>query len=246
MSVFPFAWDIDFMTENSDGTYSYNCVGNNRAEEGLVALRNMFVQKGVANELTGAGSFPSGTILFKGDIIYWDKASNLAIREMTDKYALFPWPKYDEAQDHYASTSQDYFTTMSVVDHSRSTVEPIKGEVISAYLEYATEYSYTHVRGYYFERIIKPKFFGTDDSDGHVTKSIAIFNTIIENLEYDFATIYSPMLGGVVSSCWRSNVVDGSGALYTTSVAAKYNAKKDTYEANLKSLYEWFALSAEE
>ena len=241
MSVFPYAWDFDFMEKNSDGTYSFTIIGNTRAEDCLTSLRNLFVQKGVANELTGSSKFPSGNILFEGDIIYWSKEENLAIREMKDKYALLPWPKYDETQDHYASTSQNYFTTMSVLDHSESTI-PTKGEVISAYLQYATEYSYTHVRGYYFERIIKPKFFGTDDSDGHVTKSIAIFNTIVDNLEYDFATIYTAMLGGVVGKCWTYNIVDNTGKPYATTVASAFNSNKATYEEQLQSLNEWFAL----
>ena len=129
-------------------------------------MRDLYKQDGVACEVTGAGGFTSGHLLFQGNVLYWDKASNLAIRNMEDKYSIVPWPKYDETQDHYASTPQDYFTTMSVLDHSMSG-GTIKGEVISAYLEYATEYSYTDVRGYYFKRIIEPKFFGTDDSDGH-------------------------------------------------------------------------------
>ena len=244
MQVFPFAWDFDFMEQNSDGTYSFTIEGNARMEQALVSIRNLFVQKGVANELTGSANFTTGVILFKGDIIYWDKASNLAIREMKDKYALLPWPKFDETQDHYASSSQDYFTTMSVIDHSRST-KPINGEVISAYLEYATEYSYTHVRGYYFERIIKPKFFGTDDSDGHVSKSIAIFNTVIDNLEYDFATIYSPMLSGVVGKCWTNNIVDRTGKPYSTTVTSVFKANEKTYNEALASLNEWFALEEE-
>ena len=244
MQALPYAWDIHFMTQNSDGTWEYNLVGNTRAEEGLQAIRNLFVQKGVANELTGASDCASGNILFNGNIIYWDKASNLAIREMEDKYALLPWPKFDETQDHYATTSQDYLTMVTVLDHSRST-EPIQGDAISAYLQYGTEYSYTHVRGYYFERIIKPKFFGTDDSDGHVSKSIAIFNTVIANLEFRYEQIYTNPLGGIMHSAWVSNIVDSTGKPYSTSVASKYESNKTKFDEGLELLEEWFALTEE-
>ena len=206
-------------------------------------MRNLYKQDGVATEITGAGAFTTGVILFVGSTIYYDKAGNLAIRNMKDKYSIIPWPKYDEQQGHYASTSQDYFTTMSVLDHSKSAI-PTKGKAISAYLEYATEYSYTHVRGYYFKRIIEPKFFGTDDSDGHVTKSIAIFNTIVDNLEYNFITIYGHMVDSVMSKVWRNNVIDENGEPLSTTVGSAFEAKRSTFEENIKALDLWFGVAS--
>ena len=244
LDAIPYAWQFDMVNVEADGTHSFNIIGNTRAEEGLKMMRNLYQQDGVATEITGAGSFESGVILFVGGTIYWDKASNLAIRNMEDKYSIVPWPKFDETQDHYASTSQDYFTTMSVLDHSESD-NPTKGEVISAYLEYATEYSYTDVRGYYFKRIIEPKFFGTDDSDGHVTKSIAIFNTIVDNLEYNFVTIYAPMVNAVMSNVWRYNVIDEAGKPLDSTVASKFQTAEKTYGELLASLDQWFALVSE-
>jgi hypothetical protein len=241
LDAIPYAWQFNMVTVNNDGTHSYNIENNARAEEGLRMMRNLYQQEGVATEGTGAGSFPGGYLLFKAATLYWDKASNLAIRNMTDKYSIVPWPKFDEAQDHYASTSQDYFTTMSVLDHT-ITGASIDGELLSAYLEYATEYSYTHVRGYYFKRIIEPKFFGTDDSDGHVTKSIAIFNTIVDNLEYNFITIYGPMVSSIMSRVWRYNIIDVNGQNMNTTVGSAFNSDKDNYEENLKSLDTWFGL----
>ena len=244
LDAIPYAWQFDMVTFNNDGTHAYNIVGNTRAEEGLKMMRNLYNQDGVANELTGAGNFTTGVILFKGDVLYWSKDSNLAIRNMEDKYSIVPWPKFDETQDHYATTSQDYFTTMSVLDHSESD-PPTKGEAISAYLEYATEYSYTDVRGYYFKRIIEPKFFGTDDSDGHVTKSIAIFNTIVDNLEYNFFTIYGFNLDAVMTKVWRNNVVDQTGTPINTTVASAFAKDQGNYEDLLTSLDTWLGLIAE-
>ena len=244
LDAIPYAWQFNMVTTNNDGTHAYNIIGNTRAEEGLKMMRNLYLQDGVATEITGCGSFESGVLLFVGSTIYWDKASNLAIRNMEDKYSIVPWPKYDETQDHYATTSQDYFTAMSILDHSESDT-PIKGEAISAYLEYATEYSYTDVRGYYFKRIIEPKFFGTDDSDGHVTKSIAIFNTIVDNLEYNFITIYRPMLNGVMSKVWRYNVIDEAGKPLSTTVASAFQKDITTYEESIKALDTWLGVIVE-
>ena len=244
LDAIPYAWQFDMVTTEADGTHSFNIVGNTKAEEGLKMMRNLYLQDGVACEVTGSGRFTSGNLLFEANVLYWDKASNLAIRNMEDKYSIVPWPKYDETQDHYASTSQDYFTTMSVLDHSENDT-PIKGEAISAYLEYATEYSYTDVRGYYFKRIIEPKFFGTDDSDGHVTKSIAIFNTIVDNLEYNFFTIYGFNLSAVMTWVWRNNVVDEAGKPQNTTVASAFAKNQTKYQEELKSLDEWLGLIAE-
>ena len=207
-------------------------------------FRNLWSEKGTATESTGGPSFPSGLLLFKGDVIWFSEAGNLALRNMKNRYSLTPWPKYDETQDHYATTSQDYFTTMAVIDHSQSPI-PTKGNEISAYLQYATEYSYTNVRMFYFKEIVEPKYFG-NFTDGTTKKSVAIFNTIINNLEYDFGTIYGPMLDGVIKSCWTQNVLlkyDGvSKDLSTTSVFQKYWDNHEKYDTALKSLDEWFGL----
>lgn len=235
------AWQLSFINTEADGTHSFNLVGNTKAEQALTDFRTLYSAGGNFWENrdtctcgTG-GHFVSGGVLFKGDVLFWDKAGNNAIREMEDTYSIAPWPKYDETQTNYATTSQDYFTGMSVLDHAKSSV-PTKGEAVSAYLQYATEYSYTHVRGYYFERIIKPKFFGTDDSDGHVTKSVSIFVTIIDNLQFDFATIYGQMIESVVSNVWRYTVHGGG------SIESKYNSNKQAYDDALHELDIWFEL----
>lgn len=243
--VIPYAWDIDFMLKDEQtGKYSYNFVGNTKANEAIKQFRDLWSQKGTATETTKGPSFPSGRLLFKASVIWFDEAGCIARREMKDRFSILPWPKYDEKQDHYASTSQDYYTTMAVVNHARSPITT-RGEQISAYMQYGTEYSYTNVRMTYFKEIVEQKYFG-QFPDGTTEKSIAIFNTIIENLEYDFATIYSPMLGGVVSQCWRMNVLlknDGvSKDLGTTTVSQKFADNDDAYDKALDELYEWFGL----
>ena len=248
VDAIPYAWGINFINTEADGTHTFNFVGNQKAENVLQDLRKMHNAGGNAWEVfdgkktdkctcgTG-GHFASGHILFKGDVLYWDKARNNAIREMDDRYAFLCWPKYTQTQDDYYTTSQCYLNTMSVLNHSESST-PTKGEAISAYLQYGTEYSYTHVRGYYFEKIIKPKWFGTDDTDGHVTKSITIFTKIINNLSYSFETIYGPMIANkVINRVWRDTVHGGG------TIQGKYEANKTAYDNALKDLDAWFGLT---
>ena len=243
----PYAWDIDFVITNNDGTHSYNYRDNDRAEKAMTMFRNLWSEKGTATETTGGPGFTSGNLLFSADVIWFSEAGNLALRNMTERYSLTPWPKFDETQDHYATTSQDYFTTMGVIDHSGSAI-PTKGKEISAYLQYATEYSYTNVRMFYFKEIVEPKYFG-NFTDGTTKKSVAIFNTIINNLEYDFGTIYGPMLDGVIKACWTRNVLlkyDGvSKDLSTTSVFQKYWDNHEKYDTALENLDKWFGLREE-
>ena len=157
------------------------------------------------------------------------RGSNMLIREMEDTYGLLPMPKYDKEQENYGTTTQDYYTLMSVIDHAESSV-PTKGKAISAFLQLMTEESYTSVRGYYFNRIIKPKYFGTDDSEGTVTNSIALFDIIVANIEFEYWTIYSAALNNL-SWLWRRAIhfQDASIELgYLTDEAAYAEAIVET------------------
>ena len=124
---------------------------------------------------------------------------------------------------------------MSVLDHAESTV-PTKGEAISAYLQLATEESYTSVRGYYFNRIVKPKYFGQDDSLGTVTKSITIFDNIINNLTFDFWTIYSGQLGNL-TWIWRDSLLADRN-----SAEAAYLSRQAELDEALLEMDAWFGL----
>ena len=158
---------------------------------------------------------------------------------MDDKYGLLPLPKYDLDQDQYYTAAYDGYSLMSVLDHKESTI-PTKGKAISAYLQLATEESYTSVRGYYFNRIVKPKYFGTDDSLGTVTKSIQLFDIIINNITFDFWTIYSNPLNNL-TWVWRSSLLaDG------LSVEAAYLANQQKFDDGLKSMDAWFDLIEDE
>lgn len=247
LDAIPYAWDLDIVTTNNDGSHKFNCIGNTKAEEAMVRYNDMFKGKGnsfyafesdASTEHCNCGKgvrdhFVSGTVLFSAEPLYANESHNLAIRNMSDRYALLPHPKYDEEQDHYATTSQDSYTLMGILDHGAHTVE--KGGAISAYLQYSTEFSYTNVRGYYFERIVKPTYFGTDDSDGHVTKSIAIFNTVISNLGFDFWTIYSPLLNNSVH-LFRDALAQGF------TLQSEYLADQDKFDAAIYETDQWLGI----
>ena len=235
LDAIPYAWDLDFVIENSNGSHSFDLVDNNKIETALTKCRNILRGEGTYTS-AGVYRFATGNAIFFIDTLYSDYSSNMAIREMDDKYGLLPLPKYDIYQNDYATTSADYFTLMFVLDHFDSDV-PTKGDAVSAFLQYATEQSYTGVRGYYFNRIIKPKFFGYDDSEGTVSRSAALFDIIVNNIEFDFATIYSPQLNNI-SHLWRNACKDSDNKTMENLYVEQHNA----FASAIKTTDMWLGL----
>ena len=229
------AFDIDLLLENPDGTHAYNILGNEKA----ATARTMWIQ---LHEATGTwsnggsvGNFAAGKYLFWAAEMYPSKDGNMTIREMEDKYGLLPMPKYSVDQDEYYTAAYDGYSLMSVLDHAESTV-PTKGEAVSAYLQLTTEESYTSVRGYYFNRIVKPKYFGTDNSLGTVTKSQTLFDTIISNITFDFWTIYAPQLGQL-TWVWRTHLLPD-----WNTMEAQYLSRQAEFDEALLEMDAWFGL----
>ncbi|MBQ7375455.1 MAG: hypothetical protein IJW52_01035 [Clostridia bacterium] len=234
IDAFPYAWDLEFVIENNDQTHSFNIVGNDRAERALTKFRNLANGTGTSTSWS-AKVFAAGHAMFYMERIFHNYDSNMAIREMEDKYGLLPMPKFDAEQEQYATTAQDYYNLMFVLDHAESSV-PTKGEAISAYLQLATEESYTGVRGYYFNRIIKPKFFGTDDSEGTVTNSIALFDIIVSNIKFDYCYIYSMQLSNI-NHLWRD-----AGRKNAGSLESFFLSKQSSFENAIAQTDEWLGL----
>jgi hypothetical protein len=231
-----YAWNIDTVIENPDGTHSFNIIGNEKLEKALTMYRNLIEPGKGTVDSWNARLFAAGKSMFYMQRMYANREDNMAIREMEDKYGLLPMPKFDAEQEQYATTAQDFFTIMFVLDHSKSSV-PTKGEAVSAFLQLACEESYTGVRGYYFNRIIKPKFFGTDDSEGTVTRSVALFDIIIANIKFDYSYIFSQQLNSIMT-LWRHTVVNSA----MPSMEAAFMAKQDAYETAILQTDAWLGL----
>ena len=234
MDSLPYAWDLEFLINNPDGTHEFNILGNNKAEEAFTKVNDLIETNGNWQS-PSVGNFAAGCYVFWPATIYPSEDANMTIREMNDKYGLLPMPKYTPDQEQYGTTTQDFYTLMTVLDHSESPVTT-KGKAISAYLQFMTEESYTSVRGYYFNRIIKPKYFGTDDSEGTVSNSIALFDIIVDNIEFEYWTVYSAQLNNI-AWLWRDSFRD-----FVPSLEAGFKAKADAYDAAIKSTDAWLGL----
>ena len=254
LDAFPYAWDLEYLTTEADGSHSYNIVGNNKIEEAITKAQSLLdgsISQGVANnDDTGNCSlggysepiahFAADKSIFALHLLYNNEEDNTTLREMESEFGLLPMPKYDTDQIDYGTTSHDAYTLMTVIDHSKSS-NPTKGEMISAYLQYSTEESYTNVRGYYINRIVKPKYFGTDDTNGSVTKSIELFNIIADNVEFTFISVYAPQLNSVLNNCWR-DVVTGNHAGGATTAEGAYSSDSSTFDTMLEEVDKWLGL----
>ena len=236
--AFPYAWDLEFLTYNADGTHDFNIIGNDKIETAFTMVHNLLEANGNCMNGAGVDNFTAGCYVFWPSVIYPGEGANMAIREMDDKYGLLPMPKFDGDQENYGTTTQDFFSLMTILDHAESPV-PTKGKAVSAYLQLMTEESYTSVRGYYFNRIIKPKYFGTDDSEGTVTNSIALFDIIVANIEFEYWTIYSAQLNDV-AWLWRDSFRDNKA-----SIESAYKEQQDAFENAIKGTDIWLGLRSE-
>ena len=225
----PYAWNLDFVVKNNEGTHSFSFENNNKAEEALIKFRTLLDAKGTRKNAS-LENFAGGHYMFWASPIYWGSDDNYAIREMEDHYGILPIPKYEASQEKYGTTAKDNYNLITVLDHSKSTLST-KGGAISAYLQLSAEESYMDVRPYYSMRIIIPASGASD------VKIILndIFNQIVDNIEFDYLSIYSPQLNNI-AWLW-GDTVDAPGTLESA-----YLQNKDAYEQALKDTDAWLGL----
>ena len=204
----------------SNNSWEYNLVSNSRAEDVLTRTRKLYSIEGVTqNESTQ--KFVAGESLFLVTKMYKDYESNMAIREMHDKYALMPLPKYNTAQEQYKAYSGGA-SFIGALGQTHSIA-------VSAFLEKTAEKSHNQVLGYYFNRVVKPRYFGMDDTVGTVTHSIQAFDAIIHNIEFEFCNVYSSELGGI-GNIW------GDAYAGDITLEQAYNARVEDYRRALDDL----------
>ena len=253
VDAFPAAWDLEFIKKESDGSHAYDIVGNSKIEEAIVKVQNLLdgtKAAGVNNadntdECSLGGYFEPITHLandksvFAIHLLYATEEDNVTLREMSSDWGILPIPKYDaDSQEKYGTTAHDSYTLVTVIDHNNSSI-PLKGNEISTYLQYSYEQSYDCVRGYYINRVIRPKYFGSDDTTGSLAKSTKILNEIMDNVEFSFASVYAPQLNGVLNQCWRKVVL---GYADETTAEDAFLDQEGMYVSDLEAVDTWLGL----
>ena len=176
-------------------------------------------------KIDGSGNnytfFTSGKALFDIDVIYHYESGNIMLREMEDGFGIIPMPMYDEDQGQYYAGVQDAHNAMSVMVHFKQNYERT-----GAVLECLHAFSYSSVRPYYIEKIVKGQFLDA--------KSNSVFNLILEGTCWDFSDVYNNATGGIREKIWRSPLRKGY-----TSIEDTYIGNQETLDGNLETLDEW-------
>ncbi len=247
--VVPQAWEFDLVKIGADGKASYSIIDNGKAENALSDLRMLRAQKGVNNcsesthlqcEVGRVTHFTRGQALFDIGTLYDNEETNMQIREMNDKFCILPIPKYISDQKEYKTSAHSGFNLVSVLNHP-----DVEGNVISAFYQRATELSYTAVRGVYIERIVKPRYFGTNDDDGTVSKSIEIFDLVADNVCLGIAEIHGSALYDIMW-LWFDGIESSDATLADNFESNNYSGggiakTRADYEKHLQSFndYMW-------
>ena len=143
--------------------------------------------------------FTGGYALFTVDVVWHYNEGLVKLHAMSDGYGIIPMPKYNEDQDNYITGVQDAHNVLSIMDCGASQ----DFEMISAVLEKMAHYSYSNVRSYYVENILK--------SQNMDYNSATCFNYVLNGIRWDFADVYNTSLGKLRESLWRSPFKANSG-----------------------------------
>ena len=143
------------------------------------------------------------------------------LREMEDGFGIIPMPMYDEDQGEYQVGVQDAHNVMSVMSHFKQDYERT-----SAVLECLNLLSYSGVRPYYIEKIVKGQFLDQ--------KSGSVFNLILEGTRWDYADIYASAIGAIRNKIWRGPLQKGE-----TSIESSYTGNLEALNGNLTTIDEW-------
>ena len=228
----PYAWDLDFVATNNDGTHSFSFENNQKAEEALGKLRTLINAKGTRKN-ADVEDFAGGHYLFWAGPICSSVEYNDTIREMDYRYCILPVPKYEASQEKYRTTVNGDYNLITVLKHFNSTL-PTKGDAVSAYLQFSAEEYFAVVKELYFHERVNTKFVGA--APDHVVHK-GVFLRIVDGIELDYRTIYSPQLNNI-TRLWRDTVnTDGT-------LEEAYLQNKDAYEQALKDTDAWLGLGS--
>jgi hypothetical protein len=223
LQSFAAAFDVDIMSYfTTSKKVNYGTIANARAEDVLTRTRELYSLPGAvvgdtAKFAGGAGIACEG--IFFITKLYKDYETNFLIREMDGKYGLMPLPKYNTAQEQYkAHSSGASFIGALGQTHSIA---------VSAFLEKTAERSHYQVLGYYFNRVVKPRYFGHEAIN--ITYSIQVFDTMVKNIEFEFCNVYSSELGGI-GNIW------GDAYAGDITLEQAYNVRVEDYRRALDEL----------
>lgn len=141
------------------------------------------------------------------------------LRDMSDDFGIIPYPKYDEKQENYHSTSLDGFSLFVLPMDAKDK------EMSSIITEALCAESYKKVVPVFYDTVLKIKM-ARDDVSSHM------IDLIRDNLTFDFGYLHSNSIGGV------GHLFVGWIRDNNNNIVSSYEKKQSTIEKQLNDVLE--------
>lgn len=222
-------FDLNMVEKQEDGTYALKTSGLELFDNALTAIHDLYYSgyEGVHLILTESAAdqvsaFAESRAVFSVEIMYRNAEQNQQFRDMKDEYGILPMPKWDDLQKEYTTGSEDCHNLVSIMNHVNK-----NGELISAALELLYAESYRTVRPYYFEKMVKYKYFKS-------AEATQVFEMVLDSASFDFAYTFDKQMGSIFSKLWVIPADEGF------SIAGAFAAYREMVEEKIASMNEWY------
>lgn len=144
-------------------------------------------------------------------------------RDMEFDFGILPYPKYDESQSEYISSSRATYSLFGILKTANV-------ENCAAVLEALASENYRTVTPAYYEKALKVKYSRDD-------VSAQMFDLIKGHISFDFGIVHGPMMNGI-STILRNAISNPTGTWASTWASNKdsVNAVVEEYLEDIMAL----------
>ena len=189
-------------------------------------LGELFSQEGLGTIAVGQStndvqSFIDGRCLFiTGEFNFAE-----TFRDMKFDFGILPYPKYDEAQSEYISSSRATYSLFGILVTADA-------DNCAAVLEALASENYRTVTPAYYEKALKVKYSRDDISS-------QMFDLIKGHISFDYGVVHGPMIENISTTLrWAICYPSGSWATTWASWKDAVKASNDKYLEAIMSLPE--------
>ena len=217
------ASDITFLEYESDGA-PYFAMNNERSVQLLINLVDIFHGEGTHNYSASVeactNAFINGNSLFGG----YQRVSSLELfRDMETDIGILPYPKMDEAQENYITSSHDT-ANVGVIPMTCS-----KADTMGAVLEVLSRESAKDVVPAYYETALKVKYARDDQSA-----------QMLDIIRYNISTVFPVAFGNYCNNLALYNAFSVPLGGKKTDFVSNYVKFEEKAQAKLDELWEAF------
>ena len=220
---FVLASGMRLTTNDANGLPEYD-LGSERIINLVDKLNTIMVNDAMladTGDESGEKCFTDGRCLFMtGEFGFAE-----SFRELPFDYGILPYPKYDETQEDYISSSRATYSLFGILMTANA-------ENCAAVLEALASENYRTVTPAYYEKALKVKYSRDDISS-------QMFDLIKGHISFDYGIVHGPMMGNI-STYLREEISYHRGTWSSTWAAQKdaVKATNDKYLEDIMSLPE--------